>query len=149
MSRYLKTWRGNGVRPWDDLYKEMDNLVQHFIGEDNGGARDFVPQLNVAENEGGYEVTVDLPGLKPEDVSVEVHENQLTISGKRDSEQQENGKTYHRVERRYGEFRRVVSLPAAVDEAKITAKYEQGVLHVSLPKSEKLKPTRISVQTAG
>ena len=147
MSRLLKSVRGTGLRPWDDFYREMDNLVQQFVGEENSnGGREFVPALNLAEHEGGYEVTVDLPGLQPEDVSVEVHDNQLTIAGKRESEHQEEGKTFHRVERRYGEFRRVIALPVAVDESKITARYDHGVLRVALPKSEKLKPTRIAVQ---
>lgn len=149
MSRYLRTWRNSGLRPLEDFYKEVDHLVQHFLSEETPtGNREFVPQLNVTENESAYEVSVDLPGLKPEDVSVEVHENQLTISGKRESEQEDAAKTYHRVERRYGEFRRVVGLPTTVDEGKITAQYDHGVLKVSLPKSDKLKPTRIAVQTA-
>lgn len=150
MSRSLRQWRGTGVRPLDDLYKEMDSLVQHFFGDQNGGnvVRDFVPSIDVSENEQGYEITADLPGLKPEDVSVELHENQLTISGKRESQEEEKDKTFHRVERRYGEFRRVVSLPTQVDEHKIAAQYQNGVLKISLPKSEKLKPTRIQVNTA-
>ena len=150
MTRTLKPWRGTGIRPLDDLYREMDSLVQHFFADENGtnGTRDFVPRLNVSENESGYEVTVDLPGLKPEDVAVELHENQLTISGKREKEKEEKGKTFHRVERHYGEFRRVISVPTPVDEAKISADYRNGVLNVLLPKSEKVKPTRIQVNTS-
>ena len=147
MTLSLRPWRGTGIRPLDDLYREMDGLVQHFLGDDAQANvnREFVPHLNVSENPSGYQVTVDLPGMKPEDVSVEVHDNQLTISGKRQSEKEETGKTFHRIERRCGEFRRVVSLPAAVDETKITANYEHGVLQVTLPKSEKVKPTRIAI----
>jgi HSP20 family protein len=127
----------------------MDSLVHQFFSDDNGGgAREYVPTLNVAESEAGFEVTVDLPGVKPEDVSVELHENQLTISGKRDFAREDKGTTYHRIERRTGEFRRVVALPVAVDEAKITADYQQGVLKVMLPKSEKVKPTRIQVNAS-
>jgi HSP20 family protein len=133
----------------DDLYKEMDSLVQHFFADEGStnGSRDFMPSLNVAENEEGYEVTMDLPGVKPDEVSVELHDNQLTISGKREAESEETGKTYHRVERRYGEFRRVVTMPAAVDEGKITADYQQGVLRISLPKSEEVKPTKIPIKS--
>jgi HSP20 family protein len=147
MARSLRPWRGTGIRPLDDLYREMDSLVHQFFSDDNGTGtgREFVPTLNVSESEAAYEVTVDLPGLKPEDVSVEVHENQLTISGKRAFEQEEKGSTFHRIERRSGEFRRVIALPAAVDEAKISADYQQGVLKVTLPKSEKVRPTRIAV----
>lgn len=149
MTRGLRNWRGTGIRPIDDLYKEMDHLFQNFFSEESGnGVERFTPRLNVSESEDRYEVEVDLPGLRPEDVHVELHENQLTISGSRQSEQQESGKTYHRVERQYGEFRRVVALPAPVAEERIEAKYEHGVLRVQLPKSEKVKPTRIPVNVA-
>jgi HSP20 family protein len=148
MTRGLRPWRGTGIRPLDDLYKEMDSLVQHFFADDSGsnGGREFLPSINVAENENGYEVSVDLPGMKPEDVSVELHENQLTIAGKREAEAEQTGKTFHRIERRYGEFRRVITLPTPVDEGKIAADYQNGVLNVLLPKSEKLKPTRIPIK---
>ena len=149
MARSLRPWRGTGIRPLDELYKEMDHLVHQFFADGNGssGGREFVPTLNVAETDQGYEVTVDLPGIKPEDVTVELHENQLTIAGKREAEQEEQGRTYHRVERRSGEFRRVIELPVSVDESKIAAHYQQGVLKVALPKSEEVKPTRIAVKT--
>ena len=147
MNRSLRPWRGTGIRPLDDLYREMDTIVQHLFPDENGrnGRRDFLPSLNVAENDTAYEITVDLPGLNPEDVSVELHENQLAISGKREAETEEQGKTFHRVERQHGEFRRVISIPTPVDEHNIAAEYQDGVLKVSLPKSEKEKPTRIPV----
>jgi HSP20 family protein len=133
----------------DELYKEMDHLVHQFLSDDTGSnGRDFVPTLNVAESDNAYEVTVDLPGVKPEDVSVELHENQVTISGKREVEHEEMGRTFHRIECRSGEFRRVVALPVPVDETKISADYHQGVLKVVLPKSEKVKPTRITVKSS-
>ena len=151
MNRALRPWRGTGIRPWDDLYKEMDQLVQQFLGDENRtpGNSEFVPHVNIAETDAAYEVTADLPGLKPEDVQIEIHDGQLTISGKRQSESEQKGKTFHRVERRYGEFRRVIGVPATVDEKRITADFHDGVLRVSLPKSEKVKPTRIQIgQTA-
>jgi HSP20 family protein len=146
MALALRPWRGTGLRPLDDFYKEMDSLVQHFLGDDGRTqSADFVPHINLSESESGYEVSVDLPGVKPEDVSVELHENQLTISGKRQSDAEHKDKTFHRVERRYGEFRRVITVPVAVDESRIAADYRDGVLTVQLPKSEKVKPTRIQV----
>ncbi len=150
MTRALRPWRGTGIRPLDDLYKEMDSLFQNFIGDEGRLSQtDFVPHVNIAETEAAYEVTADLPGLKAEDVNVELHEGQLTLSGKRHFEKEETGKTYHRIERRSGEFRRVVTLPAAIDESKITADFNDGVLKVSLPKSEKVKPTRIQIKGQG
>ncbi|MCA9197120.1 MAG: Hsp20/alpha crystallin family protein [Planctomycetales bacterium] len=150
MVRALRPWRDNSVRPWEDFYKEMDGLLGQFFGEDGGkDSTQFVPRVNIAEDAQKYEITADLPGMDPKNVSVEMHDGQLTISGKRESEKKEEGKTYHRVERSYGEFRRVIALPAIVDESHIEANYTDGVLHVSLPKSEKVKPTRIAVRTVG
>jgi HSP20 family protein len=149
MSRALRSWRGTAIRPLEDLYRDMDNLVQHLFGEENRqvGRENYAPMLNLSETEGQYELTADLPGIKPENVSVEVHEGQITISGQREAEKEETNKTFHRVERQYGEFRRTVSLPVPVDEQKITASYKDGVLTVVLPKSEKVKPKRIPVQS--
>lgn len=147
MNRNLNAWRGTGLRPFDDFYKEMDHLVRHFLGPEsaNPNGLDFVPHANVAETNAEYEVTLDVPGIKADDLSVEVHDNQLTVSGKRHEEEKTEGKTFHRIERRSGEFRRTVALPAAIDEHKIVASYRDGVLTITLPKSDKLKPTRIAV----
>jgi HSP20 family protein len=137
------------MRPLEDLYREMDSLVHHFFGDEGREStrQNFAPSVNVAETEAQYEVTADLPGINPEDVNVELHEGQVTISGKRETEKEETGKTFHRVERQYGEFRRTISLPVPVDEQKITASYKDGVLNVVLPKSEKVKPTRIPINS--
>ena len=149
MSRTLRPWRGTAMRPLEDLYREMDSLVHHFFGDEGreSARQNFAPSVNVAETEAQYEVTADLPGINPEDVNVELHEGQVTISGKRERENEETGKTFHRVERQYGEFHRTISLPVPVDEQKITASYKDGVLNVVLPKSEKVKPTRIPISS--
>ena len=149
MARSLRPWRGAAMRPLEDLYKEMDHLVQHFFGDEERAvaAERFDARINIAETESQYEVTVDLPGVKAEDVSVEVHEGQLTVAGKRESEKEESTKTFHRLERQYGEFRRSITLPAAVDEQKIAASYTDGVLTITLPKVEKVKPTRVQIKT--
>ena len=146
----LRPWRDNSVRPWEDFYKEMDGLLGQFLSSEErpNGSSVFVPRVNIAEDESKYEVSADLPGIDPENVNVELHEGQLTISGKRDSEKEKKGKTFHRIERTHGEFRRVIGVPALVDEAAITADYVDGVLHVTLPKSEKVRPTKISVNKA-
>ena len=127
----------------------MENLVSRFFGrdalEENGGAV-FSPRVNVAETDEHYEVTVDLPGLKPEDLNLELKEGHLWITGEKQEEKEEQGKTYHRVERRYGQFRRVVPLGSAVKESDIQAHYKDGVLSVTLPKAEEVKPKKISIQ---
>jgi HSP20 family protein len=102
--------------------------------------------MNVAETEERYEVTVELPGMKPEEFQVELKNGQLWISGEKKEEREEKGKTFHRVERRYGEFRRVIPLPTPVEEGRIEAQYKDGVLHVILPKAAEARPKHIEVK---
>ena len=149
MVRTLRPLRTNTV----DLYKEMDNLVHHLFGDStkHGGSSKsnscYTPKLNLVETDKDYQVSLDLPGVKSDDITVELEEDRLTISGKRSQEEKSEGKTYHRIERSYGEFSRVITLPELLDEGKVSADYTDGVLTVLLPKSEKAKPTKITVNT--
>ena len=151
MARPLIKFRDASLGPFEDFYKEMDHLVRNFFDSDEsrtGVVNKFTPSINLVETETQFEVSLDLPGIDPADVSVEVLDDQLSIAGERKSETEDKGKTYHRVERRYGSFRRLMPLPSQVDESRITADYKDGVLRVALPKSEKAKPTRIEVKKA-
>lgn len=139
---------GRFSRLMSRMEEDMENLMGRYFGDENGGAvwLDFVPTVDLVETEGEFEVKVDLPGLKPEEVNVEIRDGDLWISGKREEEKEEKGKTYHRVERRHGEFRRRVSLPTSIDEDKIEAKFEHGVLKITVPKTEESKPKHIEVK---
>lgn len=129
------------------MEKEMQDLMEGFWGGNGGklGTMEFVPNVDLVEKESEFEVTVDLPGLKPEEVTVEFKGGSLWISGERKEEKED--KAYHRVERRYGQFRRVLPLPSAVKEGEIEAKFTDGVLKVSVPKAEEAKTKRIEVQS--
>jgi HSP20 family protein len=100
----------------------------------------------MVENENEFQVTVELPGLKPEEFNVEVKNGELWITGEKKEETEEKGKTFHRLERRYGEFTRVLPLPATVDEGKVEAKLDGGVLTVRVPKTEEAKPRHVPVE---
>lgn len=107
----------------------------------------YEAQLNLAENENGYEVTVDLPGVEPDEVDIRIDRNTLTISGERVSEKETDPDSeFHRVERVSGKFCRTVILPGPVDEEQATAEFKSGVLKVSIPKAENAKPRRIKVR---
>jgi HSP20 family protein len=108
----------------------------------------FVPEANVLETEKAVEVTLDLPGMKPEDVKLEVREGRLFVSGEKREEKEEKGKTFHRIERRSGAFLRAIPLPALVDDAKAEAKFAEGVLKVTLPKTAEAMPKMIPVKAA-
>ena len=115
--------------------------MERFFGnEEEWALTRFTPALNLSETENDYEVTVELPGMEREQVNVEIEEGNLRISGEKHEEKEEQDKAFHRIERRHGEFRRMVHLPGMVKEDKVEAKFTDGVLTVTIPKSEEAKP---------
>jgi HSP20 family protein len=126
----------------------MDNLLGSFFGdwELPGLGRHAWPALDVAETEDGYVVKAEVPGCKADDINIEIHGNVLSISGEKKEEQEKKEKGYYHVERSYGSFRRDINLAGDVDADKIEAACKDGVLTVTLPKSEKTKPTRIKIK---
>jgi HSP20 family protein len=135
-------------RPLLRFEREMENLMERlFNPEDGRWLTGFVPAANVAETESAFEVTLELPGMKAEDFKVELKKNELWISGEKREEKEEKGKAFHRIERSYGEFRRVIPLPGEAAEEKIEAEYKEGVLRVVVPKTEEAKPRRVEVKS--
>ena len=128
-----------------NLNEEMEQLL-HFALRGESGATAWTRRMNVAETETEYSVSLELPGIPPEEVRVEIEDGHLLISGKVEDETTDEGKYFHRMERRTGEFRRVFALPDEVDAEKIDAHFEHGILRVSLPKAEKARPQRITVK---
>lgn len=148
MSRTLLPWNHWSPALFEDVGKEMNRLVERFYdGETNGESRFFAPRLDIAETDTSYEVTVELPGMKSEDFNIEFKDGQLWISGERHQESEEKGKTYHRMERRHGQFRRVIALGTDVDVDKVEASYRDGILSLNVPKIPAAQPRRISVKT--
>ena len=128
---------------------EMDRLWDEFFGGGDGGQQQewFAPRVNIAETEKTYDISLDLPGMKPEDFTVEVKDGHLWISGQRKAEASEEGKTYRRVESQYGEFHRAIPLDESVDAERIEATYKDGVLRLTVPKEESAQPRKIEVKT--
>ena len=157
MLRSLTPWRERSLLPtsgrftgmFDQMENEMRDLMEGFWGSDGGqlATMKFTPSVDFVEGENEFTVTVDLPGLKPEEVKVEFKDGSLWITGERREEKEEKGKTFHRVERSYGEFRRVLPLPAEVKEGEIEAKFTDGVLRVAVPKAEEAKTKQIEVKS--
>lgn len=102
------------------------------------------PDIDISEDKDNYYVKADLPGLKKEDVSVAIEDDVLTIRGERKQETEQKEKNYHRVERSYGVFQRSFNV-GQVKTEQIKAKYENGVLDVTLPKQEQAKPQNINI----
>lgn len=131
------------------LQGDMARLMDTFWGAGsrtpgNGGGT-WLPAVDVTETNDDLVVAFDLPGLKEEEITVELDDNVLTVSGRREREHERKGDNFYRWERRFGEFSRSVALPAGVSESDIAASYQNGVLEVRVPKPEEHKPKRIQI----
>ncbi len=127
----------------DEINRMFEQFGKPFGWVDQGR---YAPAMDVRETDDAYIVEADVPGMKKEDVHIEVADNVLTIKGERKDEKEEKDKNYHRIERSFGSFARSVALPAGFDGNKVTAKFENGVLTVTLPKPDERKPRRVEVK---
>jgi HSP20 family protein len=105
----------------------------------------WIPPMDLAESGHNLVLRADLPGMGEDDVSIEIKDGVLTISGERKAEHEEEGEGFHRVEREFGSFSRSLSLPEGVDPTTVDATFKDGVLEVRVPKPEAAKPTRIKI----
>jgi HSP20 family protein len=144
-SRHLRPLFGRD--PFTALRQEVDDLLNHLSveGPENWFSGVITPSVDLSETNEALQVKIDVPGLKPEDIDIEVAHNSMRVSGERKEEKEEKGKSFHRVERRSGKFSRTISLPCAVQENKIQAEYHDGVLSVLMPKAEEAKAHRIKI----
>ena len=106
----------------------------------------WTPTVDISETENGYEIRAELPGISEDDVNVSVTGNVLTVKGEKRQEAETEGKNYHRVERRYGNFQRSFTLPRHVETDAIKAEFKDGVLTLGIPKAPAAKPTEIPIK---
>ncbi|HXF62094.1 MAG TPA: Hsp20/alpha crystallin family protein [Caldilineaceae bacterium] len=136
------------------LRNQMDRMLGDWPeafggwGESESGGWLRLP-VDLSESDEAYTVRASIPGVKPEDLDISVQNNMLTIRGETRSEQEKEGDRWHIRERRFGQFQRTIALPNNVAPDQIGAEYENGVLTLTLPKSEEAKPRRISVRSSG
>jgi HSP20 family protein len=130
----------------DQLFNET--LADWFGGRmtEALGRGGWFPAVDIREEEGGLTFVADLPGLERDDVEVTLENNVLTIKGERGSDVEEKRDSYHRVERTYGVFTRSFTLPRGADAAKVDAQFTNGVLTLTIPKTEAAKPHKISIR---
>lgn len=135
----LVRWNDSG-----DFDKNFSTMLDRFFNEAvrTGGNGNFRPTADVSEDENSYHVEMHVPGMKKEDLSIEIQQNQLTISGEKEFKNEENKKKYHIVESSYGSFKRVFGLPEDVKAENIEADYKDGVLHIHIPKDKEKTTAR-------
>lgn len=164
IKRGLRGWGKSENSPLDlflrgksNLHREVDRLFEDFWHI--GGASSLLspwsetmpsPLVDETEDEKGFHIEVELPGMDQDDVEVSYSDGLLTISGEKKVEKEEKKKDYYRKERSFGAFRRDVTIPAEIEEEKIQASFKKGVLSISLPKTKEAqkKVKKISVQSS-
>lgn len=142
--------RWEPLRELGTLQTEMNRLFNTaFDGgstaSDQRGLRRWAPAMDVLENASHFVLRADLPGMSEDDVSIEVEDQILTISGERKSESELKDEGYHRVERAFGNFSRSLTLPKGVDPAGVAASFDRGVLEIRIPKPEQRKPRKVAI----
>lgn len=133
-----------------DLLEEMDQFFNDWNRLATPKAyddRSFNPACEVSETGDHYLMSIDLPGMKKEDIKIEMTENILTVSGERRRETRDEKHKIQRYEKAYGFFKRSFSLPLAVDIDKVEANYQDGVLELYLPKTEASRPRQVEIQS--
>ncbi|MBO6577162.1 MAG: Hsp20/alpha crystallin family protein [Rhodothermales bacterium] len=126
---------------------EFDRLFDTFfptLQTDNGSVS-WAPRIDFIEREDSYEIRMDAPGMEKSDISLDFHDGALTVSGERRMPERLENDVHLRSERRWGSFSRTFALPRTIVDKNIAATYEDGVLTVSIPKSEESKPRRIQI----
>jgi HSP20 family protein len=154
----LTRWEPFGtVRRRGDLFgdlsrmqQEMNRFFDEFFGERQGemAESNWMPTVDVSENDAEMIVRAELPGMKQEDIDVNLQDNILTLSGEKKQDEKVEKENYHRIERSYGSFTRSFTLPENVKADDVKASFKDGVLSITLPKTEAAKPKKISI-TAG
>ncbi|MCD6334492.1 MAG: Hsp20/alpha crystallin family protein [Candidatus Latescibacteria bacterium] len=143
----LVQWRPRGSL---DIRDEINRLFGGFLsdfpwrGDELEGA--WFPKVDISETKNDLVVTADLPGLKLDDVSIHIENNVLTLKGEKKKEEEKEGTNYYRVERSSGKFTRSFALPNTVDANKVKATFKDGVLTVTLAKTEAAKGKRIPIE---
>lgn len=150
----------NSVTRWDP-FREMEDLQKRLTSifglaptrpvngngkEEHMTVAQWLPLVDITEDDREYLIKAELPEVRKEDVKVTVENGVLTISGERKFEKEEKDKRYHRIERAYGSFTRSFSVPDDADDSKVSAEFKDGVLTVRLVKSEKARPKAIEVK---
>ena len=135
--------------PYREVSSLQDRLNRAFGGrterDDEMQLAAWAPPVDIAEEKDRILITAELPGFKENEIEIQTENGMLTLLGERKFEKETDGKSYHRVERSYGQFVRSFSLPNNVDREKIQATFRDGLLQVELPKREDAKPRTIKI----
>ena len=131
-----------------DLQREVDSIFDQFSGrsEDEETSAVWAPRTDLSETDEAFRIRLDVPGMTKDDITINLQNNTLTVSGERTSERTDEGEEYVRVERAFGNFHRTFTLPNTVDPETVEAAYGDGVLTIHVPKAEESTRRQIEIQ---
>ncbi|PSQ53390.1 MAG: heat-shock protein [Bacteroidetes bacterium QH_10_64_37] len=148
MTRLTRTRNRN----LNSLQNEIDRVFDRFFPsreqtqESSSSRAVWRPQMDLTETDESYRLHLDMPGMSKDELKISYQDNELVVSGERKSTHTDEDEEFVRVERSFGQFRRSFTLPRTVDADNIDATYDNGVLTVTVPKTEKVKPRQIEIQ---
>jgi HSP20 family protein len=134
------------------LQNRLNSIFNDFArpeAQESLALGNFVPAVDIYEDEQKLVLKLEVPGIRQDDIDVRLENQTLTVKGERRFEAEEKEENFHRIERRFGSFTRSFTLPVSVDTASVAAKYENGVLAISLAKKEAAKPRQVKIEVAG
>jgi len=140
-------------RELEDVSNRLNRIFGQSLARSESGQNmlavaDWAPSVDISETDSAYLIKGEIPGVKKEDVKVTIQDGMLTIQGERRQEKEEKGKKFHRIECSYGSFARSFRVPSDADESSVKAEFKDGMLNVTLAKSEKAKPKSINVSVS-
>ena len=149
-ARQISPWRSMGefTNEFFNMHRDLDRMFDRLRGDttDDGQTSTWLPAVDIVEKENEFEVRVELPGMKKDDVKITLVDDVLTIRGEKKQQAETKEENYHRSERSYGMFQRSFTLPSSVKGEKIEATYVDGLLSLTLPKKEEAKSREIEVK---
>jgi HSP20 family protein len=137
--------RWNSARDLDALQGDMHRLFHTFLASNEQEGRRWVPAMDLFEGEDAYIARFDLPGMREEDLAIDVEGDVLTVTGEREAERSDSVKGWYRFERAHGQFARRLQLPEGIDPEAIEATFDLGVLELRIPKPAQPKPHRVTI----
>ncbi|MBR8830837.1 MAG: hypothetical protein N5P05_000241 [Chroococcopsis gigantea SAG 12.99] len=140
--------RSNPFREFYTIQRSLNHLLDE-ISPNGGEIMSYVPSAELTETPDSYNLKLEIPGMQVEDLDIQVTKKEVSVSGERKEETRTETNGIHRTEFRYGKFRRVVPLPAEVQNTQTSATYKDGILVLNLPKAEADKDKVVKVQVAG
>jgi HSP20 family protein len=144
--------RWDPARELDTLQGQMNRLFSSFLDTPTANSaptRRWIPSMDLVETADHFVLKADLPGMSESDVNISLEKDVLTIAGERKAEQEEKHEGYYRIERATGAFSRSLTLPEGIDADAVTAKFDNGVLEVRIPKPAQAQPRRIEIAVNG